>query len=303
MGTPVTGTAGIEVSFVTDYTSNVELLVQQRGSKLRNHCRVEGFFGKDATYMEQIGEAVAVQRVTRHSDTPLNPIPFDRRWVHPKDFETAELIDDQDKLRQIIDIASPFAMAQAFAIGRSMDDELIAKMLGDNQTGEDGSTVIPFDPANAIGPGGTGFTIDKLRRIVAGMEDRDVDFENDEIVCAYTPQQKQDLLESTEVTSSDYNTVKALVQGQIDTFMGMKFVITNRLLGGSKYKGTETITAGNQKALIWSKNGVGLGLWNDINSRMDERPDKSYATQVYTKASFGATRIEEDKVWSIESVI
>lgn len=302
MGTPVTGINAITTSFVTDFTTNVELLVQQRGSKLRDKVRNESFFGKDATFMEQIGEAVAVERVQRHADTPLNPIPFDRRWLFPRDFETADLIDKQDRLRQIIDPNDPFALAQAMAIGRAIDDEIIDQILGDNQTGEDGSTVIPFDPNNIIAANALGFTIDKLRDVVSGMEDRDVDFMNDEIHCALTPQQKQDLLESTEVTSSDYNTVKALVHGEVDSFLGMKFVTTNRLLGASKYAGERTIAADTHRALIWSMNGVGLGMWDDISARMDERADKSYATQVYTKATFGATRVQEDKVWAIDSL-
>jgi len=298
----VTGINAIETSFVTDYTSNIELLVQQRGSKIRPKVRNEGFFGKDATYMEQIGEVAAVIRTTRHGDTPLVPTPFDRRWVFPSDYEIADLIDTQDRLRQIIDPNDPFARAQAMAIGRSMDDAIIEGYFQNNNTGENGTTVVPFDPTNLIANGGTGFTIDKLRQVVAGMEDRDVDFMNDEICCVYTPAQKQDLLESIEVTSADYNTVRALVNGEINTFLGMYFTVSNRLPGASNYNGTVVITDTHERAMIFSKNGMGFGLWDDISSRMDERPDKSYATQVYTKATFGATRVQEDKCWAVDSV-
>ena len=296
------GPNAITTSFITDFTSNVEHLVQQRGSKLRGTVRVENFTGKDATYMEQFGEVAAVQRTNRHADTPLVPTPYDRRWVYPKDWEVAELVDDQDRLRQIINPNDPVAVAQAFAIGRACDDDIIENILASNNTGESGGTAVAFTTANLIVNGSTGFTIDKLRQVVAGMEDANVDFENDEVFCVLSPAQKQDLLATTEVTSSDYNTIKALVQGQVNSFLGMNFVLSNRLLGATDYNGSQTITDTHERALIYCKNGVGLGIWDDMQSRMDERPDKSYATQIYTKSTFGSTRLQEKKVWAIDSV-
>ena len=44
-----------------------------------------------------------------------------------------------------------------------------------------------------------------------------------------------------------------------------------------------------------------LALGADIVTRIDERSDKGYATQVYCSQSVGATRMEEAKCVSIES--
>jgi hypothetical protein len=100
-----------------------------------------------------------------------------------------------------------------------------------------------------------------------------------------------DLLAVTQVTSSDYASVKALVQGEIDTFMGFKFVLSNRL---SK-------TGNLRKLLVYAQDGMLLALGQDIVTRIDERSDKGYATQVYCSQSIGATRMEEEKCVSIES--
>ena len=96
----VTGINAIETSFVKDYGTNVELLVQQMGSKLRDTVRVQSFTGESAAYIEQVGSVAAVKRTVRHGDTPLVPTPFDRRWAFPIDWEVADLIDQQDRLRQ-----------------------------------------------------------------------------------------------------------------------------------------------------------------------------------------------------------
>ena len=105
------------------------------------------------------------------------------------------------------------------------------------------------------------------------------------------PVQISDLLAITQITSSDYASVKALVQGEIDTFMGFKFVLSNRL---SK-------TGNLRKNLVYAQDGMLLALGQDIVTRIDERSDKGYATQVYCSQSVGATRMEEEKCVSIES--
>ena len=301
----VTGINAIETFNVNDYTSNVELLLQQKGSKLRNLVRNESFVGENADFIEQVGLVAAVKRVTRHGDTPLVPTPTDRRWVFPSDYEIADLIDDQDKLRLIIDPTSPFAMAQAAALGRSLDDEIIEGAFGNNQTGQTPtSTTVAFTAGNLIAAGGTGLTIDKLREIRQGMAEAEVDFDLEMVHAIVTPAGLNNLLQTTEATSSDYNTVRALVHGQIDSFMGFKFTESNRLPGGVNYSatGTVTVAANTSRQLFFAESGLGCGMWNDISSRVDERADKSYSTQVYAKATFGATRLQEGKVWAADAL-
>jgi hypothetical protein len=107
---------------------------------------------------------------------------------------------------------------------------------------------------------------------------------------AVSPAQIESLLNNTTVTSSDYNTVKALVQGEIDTFLGFKFIVSNRL---SK--------EGNiRSCFAWAEDGIKLAVGKDVMARIDERSDKSYSTQVYYCATFGATRMEEAKVVQID---
>lgn len=301
----VTGINAIETSFVNDYTTNVELLLQQKGSKLRTRVRNESFVGENADFMEQVGKVKAKKRTTRHGDTPLVPTPMDRRWVFPTDYELADLIDQQDRLRQIIDPTSPFAMAQAAGISRAIDDAIIEGAFGTNFTGQNPtSTSVPFTAANLIVAGGTGLTIDKLRSVKQGMLEAEVDFEMEMVTACITPAQLTNLLETTEITSSDYNTVKALVAGDVDTFMGFMFVTSNRLPGGVDYDedGTVVVAADTSRALFFAESGLGLGTWNDISARIDERADKSYSTQVYTKGTFGATRLQEGKVWAADAL-
>lgn len=281
----------ISTAFVQQYSSNVALLLQQRGSRLRDAVTMGSYTGKAAKAVEQIGAVTAQKRTSRHGDTPLISTPHDARWVFPVDYEWADLVDDQDKLRALIDPTNPYAINGSYALGRGVDDEVIAAALGTAKTGENGTTSTAFDTANQqIAAGSAGLTIAKLRETKKILLSNEVDVDMDPLFIAVTAKQLDDLLGTTEVTSSDYNTVKALVQGQVDTFMGFKFLHTERLgVDGSS----------NRRVFAWAKSGLHLGMWNDINAKISERDDKSYATQVYVKGTFGATRTEEGKVVEI----
>lgn len=281
----------VSTAFVQQYTTNVELLLQQRGSKLRGLVSTGSYTGKAAKAVEQIGAVTAQTRTTRHGDTPLISTPHNARWVFPTDYEWADLIDDQDKLRMLIDPTSSYAQNGAFALGRAMDDLIISAALSTAKTGENGSTDTAFDTANMQIPlGGTGLTVAKLRTAKKKLLQREVDVASEQLFIAVTAQQLDDLLGTTEVTSADFNTVKALVQGDVDTFMGFKFVQIERLLlDGS----------GDRRCFAWAKSGLHLGMWNDINTKITERADKSYSMQVYAKGTFGATRTDEGKVVEI----
>ena len=75
----------IPTATVQEYARNVQLLLQQRGSRLRNAVMSSSWTGKAAKSVEQIGSVNAVRRTVRHSDTPLVDTPHDARWVFPVD--------------------------------------------------------------------------------------------------------------------------------------------------------------------------------------------------------------------------
>jgi len=276
---------------VQQYSNNVQMLSQQKGSLLRGAVDVETVVGKNA-FFDQVGVATAQKRLTRHADTPQIDTPHARRRVSLVDYEYADLIDNQDKIRTLIDPTSSYAMAAAFALGRAMDDEIIAAVSGTAYTGETGSTATSLPAAQKITEAGSdGLTIAKLRNTKEILDSGNVDPSIPRYIVV-GPKQISDLLGTTQVTSSDFNTVKALANGEINTFLGFNFIVSNRL---SK-------TGSKRLNLAFAMDGVKLAIGQDIMTRIDERSDKGYATQVYVCQSIGATRMEEAKVVTIESV-
>ena len=280
----------ITTAFVEQYSANIQMLSQQMGSLLRDAVRNESVVGKDA-YFDQIGKVTAILKTSRHSDTPQIDTPHSRRRVSLADYEFADLIDQQDKVRLLIDPTSSYAKAAAYAMGRAMDDVIIAAALGTANTGVSGGTPITFPPANIVAAniGGTGMNIEKLASAKQILDAGDVDPSIKRHIIV-SPQEIADLLNNTTVTSSDFNTVKALVQGEIDSFMGFKFHVSNRLVDNG---------AANTQCIAFAEDGILLGIGKDVTARIDERADKSYATQVYYCQTIGATRMEEAKVVSV----
>jgi len=281
----------VTTAFVQQYSANVQMLSQQMGSRLRDAVRVENVVGKNA-FIDQIGSATAALRTSRHADTPQMDTPHDRRRLSLADYEYADLVDDQDKVRMLIDPTSSYARAAAAAMGRAMDDVIITAATGTANTGETGSGSASLDAtANSVGSASSndGLTLAKLREAKRKMDLNDVDPSIPRYI-AVGPKQIEDLLGDTTVTSSDFNTVKALVQGELDTFMGFRFIMSNRLSVDSN---------DIRKCFAWAEDGLTLGVGKDISARIDERADKGYATQVYYCMSIGAVRMEEDKVVQI----
>jgi hypothetical protein len=274
---------------VIDYKSTVEALLQQRGSKFRMCVMEDSYHGKSGAAVNQIGAVNAQLRTTRHADTPLIETPHDKRWVYPSDYEWADLIDDQDKLRVIADPTSPYAINGAMSMGRAMDDLIIAAATGTSKTGEDGSTSTAFPSAQTATTTSGGLTVAKLREAMQLLIAAEVDVDNEPLYCAIGAQQHDDLLGETQAVSLDYTNKPVLVDGRIKAFMGFNFIDSQRL----------ALSGTDRTVVTWAKSGLHLGIWNDINVEISDRPDKSHSTQVYVKGTFGATRVEEKKVVAI----
>ena len=277
----------ITTAFVNQFSANVQMLSQQMGSLLRNAVDTESVNGEKA-FFDQVGQAAAVLRTSRHADTPLVETPHTRRMVTMSDYEYADLIDDSDKVRLLVDPTSTYSRAAAAAMGRAMDDVIITAALGTSQTGKDGSTSTALPAGQKIAHGSAGLTIAKLVSAKELLDAASVDPSIPRHIVV-SPKQISDLLNNTTVTSADFNTVKALAQGEINSFVGFNFIVSNRL----------TDDGTSRQVIAFAQDGLKLAVGKEPAARIDERADKSYSTQVYYCQSIGATRMEEEKVVEI----
>jgi hypothetical protein len=302
----------IDTAFINTYKSNVIMLAQQKGSRLKMCVRNESQ-KSEADFYERIGAVDAQDIVNRHGDSPIMNTPHSRRMVTLLDAEYGDLIDKMDRVRMLIDPQGPYTTAAVYALARKTDDRIIAAALGNAYSGKDGTTAVALPTTQKIAAfdgtttTGVGLNVKTLVATSKKFDDKDVD-ESIPKYFAFSSHQKQDLLNQTEVTSEDYASVKALVSGMVDSFMGFKFIRTQRLVrsatdvtytvtNGTTAAGTGTITAAkSRRCFAWAEDGLVLASGLEPFVRIAERSDKRFSMQVYCAHSIGATRLEEEKV-------
>jgi len=283
----------ITVASVQQYKANVELLLQQTDSRLAGAVTVGSYVGKAASTVEQFGSATAVQRTSRHADTPLLDLSQDKRWVFATDYEWASLIDKQDQLRAIVELTSPYAMAGAAAMNRVKDDIILAAIFGTNYTGENGTTAETFGTVGSgtydvgVNTGGTASALNvaKLQSGIQKLMLANKGELNESVYGAISSYEHDALLKEMQVVNKDYGNSAVLVDGKVKRFMGVDFIITERL----------TVTSGNRLIPLWLKSGMHLGMWDEVRAEIGPRADKGYATQVYLAMTLGATRTQLGK--------
>lgn len=293
----------IDTAFVKQYESNLYLLSEQMGSKFQPNVTVKPVTNAEEAYWDTLGSVAAQEITGRHSDTPLNEATHGRRKAIMRDFDTCSPLDREDELKMLIQPTSGYAIKQANALGKTKDDLVIEAALGTALVGKTGATSVTFaNDSVSINGDGTVTTLGtlaavatitnmNLRKILTMMQvfnEADVDPD----LAKYwgvTPKDVKDMLDVTEITSADYVTLKVLQAGKMETFAGFKFFWSNRLT-------TDAVTGTGYRTFAWAQDGIYLGLAKEVSSRIDERTDKRYMLQVYSKMSMGAVRMEGARV-------
>jgi hypothetical protein len=300
-------TLKIEDHQILQFTANVELLLQQKTPRLAGAANIASYQGKAAQVVKQFGEVEFGPFETGlgpgqwKGDTVWDDIEHHQRWVLPSDFALALADAKGDNVRQIGDPKSPYAEAMRAAYARKFDDLIIMAATNPAKTGaydDMRDAILPagqiighdYDPQNE----GEGLTVAKLikaRELLIAAENDP----GEARFFACSERQLSDLLKVTQVASADYNSVKALVKGEVDSFMGFKFISTERLLSTP---GTPDI----RHCFCWVKSGLHFGTWNGLETHVDRRSDKNYVWQVWMSFTAGATRTQEQKVVQVNCV-
>jgi len=287
--------------YTTQFSANLEMKLQQQGSKLRGKVAEGMHVGRQASPINQIGAINLKSPPGRFAPKNRSDADFTRRWVFPKDGEIDQLIDSFDELKTIVDPKSQYVSNAANAVGRGWDDEIILQATGTSYTGNGADatalTSESFDTsafriADTFGSSAaSGLTVAKIiegRRILRKYHN---DLEADPVTMVIGSQQESDLLNQVQVVSKEFNDTPVLVNGSVKRFLGCDIVISERL---------PTYTTNTRGVLMFVKSGMYLGMWKDQTNRVSIRNDlSSEPYDLYTAVSYGATRTQPGKVLQI----
>lgn len=290
----------VNKAFVQQFSDNIILLSQQRGSKLLDLVMQKPITGKYA-HFDRIGAVEAREKTSRHSQVVRSDTPHSRRRVAIKDFYAADMVDKEDDIRMLVDPRNVYAQNIAYALGRKIDDIILEALTGNAASidADDASSNIALPSSQIVtedfGTADSNLTLKKLIEAKRLLDKNDV--MDEERIIVVNASAVANLLNDTTITSADYNSVKALVAGEINTFLGFRFVMCNRLRGTADGTDTDPV-----QVVAFLRSAVGFALGQNVQVRMDELPDYHYSTQVYASMTGGAVRIEEEKVVKIECV-
>lgn len=300
----------ITVAMVNTFKMNVFHLAQQKGSMLRNEVRNE-MQNAEVAYYDYIGPVEAKEKIGRHSQIEFTDTPHGRRQVTTRPYYHADLVDKEDKLRLLQNPESEYSKAFKMAMGRKIDDVIIEGLLGVAYTGKKGETAVALPDSQKLAAvdgtaisGLNSFTLRKIKKLFGKNE-----VGEEPIVMAITVEETDQMLGDDKITNADYAAIKALVNGEINAFMGIRFKILERLpfissdvttinlATGAVTGGAGSIAAGEgRRCIAFQKSGIVLAVAADVTGRVDPRPDLHYSNQVYFSMDMGASRMEEVKV-------
>jgi len=270
----------ISNAFVTLFDSEVKQAYQaQRAlAGLTRERSVEGSTVK----FPKIGKGTATVRVPQTDVTPMS-VTYSQVTATMEDYIAAEYSDIFNQAKVNFQDRAELVQVVSGAIGRRMDQVVIDALVAASST----NTV-----SNDIGGTDTNLNVAKLRAAKKAMDAKNVPAQNRVIVAHAN--NMDSLLAETAVTSADFNTVKALVQGEIDTFLGFKFVsLGDRDEGGLAIDGSS-----DRIVYAFHKDAVGLGMGMNQQSRVDYIPEKT-SFLVASMFSAGAVAIDSDGITKI----
>ena len=293
----------------TQYTTALELLLQQKVSRVRGRINSGTHVGKMASPVQQIGVVEFKQPAGRYTPITFQLPNYTRRWVFPNDRDLAIPVDTFDELRTIVDPKGGIQMAVVAAGNRFFDDVVIAAFFGSASTGVDSSnlttetfpglgadTAAAYLVSSSFGASAsTGMSYPKIVEAYRILEHYQAVQDEPEVTLLIGSQQHADLKKQVEVINEDYGELAVVKEGVVTRIGGMNLCMSERL--------SSSINGANLRACpVFEKSGMYLGLWKDMQTRVDNRVDlTSQPWQLYSMISAGATRTQLGKVVCINA--
>jgi hypothetical protein len=288
--------------FYTEFSRNIDMLLQQKNSRLGDKVNNGSHSGDKASPVDQIGKVEMTDVVTRFAPMGRTDAPASRRWVYPVSSDLNQLLDTFDSLKLLTDPKSKYVEAAHMAANRRKDRHIITGFFADAAYGVNagstetfGTTLTSSGGQNVgvgIGGSASGLNVAKLREGKRRLMEADVDLDSEPLHCAITADEHDDLLGEIQVISTDFNDKPVLVDGRVTRFLGIQFTHTELLTTG-----TDDAAGTSTQIPLWVPNGMHYGTWQSQVTDISQRKDlQGLPWQAYVMMTGGATRLEKERV-------
>ncbi len=272
--------------YIDEFNQYLRHLASQEYARLRK-CVTEVSSGGESYSFDRVAGKEASQKQTRAQATPVTDYDFSRRTAFAKTFDVGELIEHEDQIQAKVSISGGLVKEMGMSMARAQDDEII-RAFGSDAVDGDGSTVA-FPTEQKIDESGNSITFDMITAVQEKFLLNDIQGEVNKYF-VISPAQVRKLLQMTEQTSADFvsrEALQRLSQGLIvPNWMGFTWICSTRLLEAG----------GNRACYAFTDRAIGLAMNRDITTFMQQDPSRSYAYSLYSQATYGATRVEDEHI-------
>lgn len=287
----------ITAAHIETFESNVRQLAQQKISKLRM-CVSEVNKQSEKHNWDRLAASSARAKTSARMASPAggsgsgavggtDGLEWTRRNTVIAPYDTGEVIEQEDIVQMLIDPKNASTENLVMNMNRQVDDLIIAAATGDAADGAGGT--VAFPAGQIVGDYSGEITLDFVTQVDEIFYTNDVD-PDEPRYWIIGPKQRRKLLQLIEVTSSDFQARQALATGYLPDFMGFNWIVSNRL----------TVPLATQiDSFAFTQKALGLHVAGDISTRVAERPDMSFAWQIYLMLQMASVRVEDEHiVWA-----
>lgn len=285
----------ISQAFVKQWDDTIRLLAQQKDSRLEATVTDRGTItGESFTANRLAALEDTPENTTRHGDTVWSDPDHSTRVALMRDFYQALPVDRADEPKLMANPNGAYMQNLLSAWGRRKDNIIFQALIGNSTNKEGGTVALPS--GQLILNGSAGFTKTKILSARKLFRANEADQHNgEELFMVYTAAMLEDILADTTLTSADYMAVKMLQEGDVSgKWCGFTWVPFEGI-------NTDVVSAGVASTVAYAKSALHKGT-GFVEGKSQRRADKKDTLQVSMAGSFGATRVEEEKVVRIDFV-
>jgi hypothetical protein len=291
--------------FHTEFARNIDLLLQQKDSRLSGAVSQGNHSGDKASPVDQVGKVEMQDVTTRFAPMGRVDSPLQRRWVLPTSSDLPQLIDTFDALKLLTDPKSKYVENAVAASNRRKDRHIISAFFADALTGVNAGSTESFGtvlttagtPGQNVsvntGGAASSLNVAKIKEGVRRLMEADVDVDQETIYCGYTSKEHDSLLNEIQVISSEFGGAPVLsTKKKLQSWWLVNFIHTELY-----QTGTDDAAGTSRMIPMWVPNGMHYGNWQSVVTDISQRKDlQGLPWQAYLMMTGGATRLEKERV-------
>lgn len=271
------------------FQSNLTMVAQQKESVFAPYVTVKtGLKGETAVAVESVGKTKVIKQNKRYRPTPLIELDYTRRWYMHDTYDWGTAFDSLDAMQMLQDPTSQVYASAVAAFNRQKDETIKDAIFGINKVGKDHEENEAFPTDNIITVAST-FSGDQFKSLTSNLLSADIDMDSESFTAFIGPKQLEALFNDPEYITSYYGQ-PVLDQGKIKSFLGYNIKVVNNLPlvedSGSYYR----------MCPVFTKDAVGLGVWEDFNSFAYVDNDRMRLPRLAATFTLGATRLDNEKI-------